>query len=78
VTWRRSDIELGDRFAKDDGSTIWEVVAIADEPTVYLRPVRTGPGAVGGLGELHYVINSPLFAEWSKVRLEGPDVHDSR
>jgi len=71
--WRRSDIELGQRFAREDGGTIYEVVAIADHPTVVLRPVRVGAGAVGGQTDLHYVIDSPLFGEWQKVRYEGPE-----
>ena len=70
--WRRNDIELGMRFSKPDLSTIYEVVAIADQPTVTLRPVSARGGTVGGVVELNYVIESALFAEWRKVHLEGP------
>lgn len=70
--WRRQDIELGQHFAREDSSTIYEVVAIVDRPMVVLRPVRSGSGAVGGQRDLHFVIESPLFSEWRKVRLEGP------
>lgn len=73
MTWRRDEVNIGERFATSDGSGIWEVVAIADRPTVVLRPVRSGTAAVGGLPELHYVIDSEEFATWKKVRLEGPE-----
>lgn len=73
MTWRREDIDIGDRLATEDGSGIWEVIGIADRPTVFLRPASMSTGSVmGGGAELHYVIDSLEFAKWKKVRLEGP------
>lgn len=71
MTWRRDEIDLGQRFATEDSGSIYEVVAISDQPTVVLRLIHSRTG-VTSLSDLHYVIGSPDFARWSKVRYEGP------
>ena len=73
TNWRREDVSLGDRFAHDDHSTIYEVIAIVERPMVVLRPVSAlGRGAIGGQVDIHQVIDSDTFSFWKKVSLEGP------
>lgn len=60
---RRADIEPGMVMRKDDGS-LWEVIAIADEPTMtlsQLKPTALLPRRV------NLVISSPIAAEYERL-----------
>jgi hypothetical protein len=59
---RIAGVGLTDVFRRD--GTLYEVVCIASDPTVTLRPVGADP-ADGA--ELHLVIGSPLFHEWEHL-----------
>lgn len=71
MTWRREDVGLGDVFTRDDVTgdpdaetpLLYRVLSIADSPTVQLVPLYERDGE----DTEHYVISSPLFAEFRKV-----------
>lgn len=60
---RRADIEPGMVMRKEDGS-LWEVIAIADEPTMTLSKLK--PTALLPQ-RLNLVISSPLAAEFERL-----------
>lgn len=70
--WRRSDIELGmivtkDRIDDPDPSAepmLYKVVGIVDDPMVVIRPLYERDGEENE----HFVIGSPLFAEFHHVK----------
>lgn len=70
--WRRSDIELGmvvtkDRIDDPNPSAeplLYKIVGIVDEPMVVIRPLYERDGDENE----HYVISSPLFAEFHHVK----------
>lgn len=62
--WRRSDVDLHDYWERD--GRVYKVVGIADSPTVEIRDVLTGKVE-------NYVIESPLFAEFKRLRPESPE-----
>lgn len=75
MRWGRSDVELGDVFTKDQVGggapmpLLYRVVALIDEPVVVLAPLDERDGD----DREHYVIRSPLFAEFRRVEAKGPD-----
>jgi len=79
AVWQRNDVELGDLFTRADfvdeavsgrngAPVLMRVVGICDNPTLILRPVGDPDGDL----DEHYVISSPLFAEFKKVEARGP------
>lgn len=67
--WRRDDVRLGmvvtrDEVPGDDYPLLYKVVAICDEPTLAIEPLFERDGDE----REHYVISSPLFAEFHEVR----------
>lgn len=66
--WRRDEVELGMVVTKDiienEGPLLYRVVGIVDEPVVVLAPLDERDGE----DQEHYVIGSPLFAEFHLVR----------
>jgi hypothetical protein len=63
MRWQRSDVQLNELFSRGDET--YEVVGIADEPTVILRNLDTG------VREQH-VITSLLFGQFRKCVQSDP------
>lgn len=74
AVWRRSDVHLGQLYDRD-GLT-YRVVALIDDPVVVLRPADDRDGD----DDEHYVIGSPLFAQFKRVQWLHPSgsVEESR
>lgn len=71
-TWRAMDVGLRDRFEKD--GVLYEVVAIAYDPVVTIRPVDDDEcEECERHHDQHHVIISRNFAEFTKLVPTRPD-----